>query len=177
MRTLAEIQLQFRDAVVHAGAEVGPLLIGGSDPVKRLMIHRRNFETSLVDALLGKFPATGWLVGTPFLQQAADRFIREHPPQAPCIAEYGAAFPDFLSQCPGTGHLPYVGEFAELEWHVGQVAIAIDDARCMRATWPVDELMKFYLTDTAPDHFELSPIDGWIEVHGGRGQFRLRRRS
>ena len=175
MRTLAEIQRQFRDAVIHADADVGPLLIGGSDPVKRLMIHQRNYETSLVDALLGKFPATGWLVGTPFLLQAASRFVREHPPQGPCIAEYGAAFPGFLSQCPGAERLPYLGEFAELEWHVGQVAIAINDARCMRARWPVDELLKFYLTDAAPDRFELSPIDVWIEVRGGRGEFRLTR--
>ncbi len=175
MRTLAEIQQQFRDAVIHADTEVVSLLIGGSDPVKRLLIHQRNFETSLVDALISKFPATGWLVGTPFLLQAARRFVREHPPQAPCIAEYGAAFPDFLSQCPSTGHLPYLGEFAKLEWHVGQVAIAIDHARCMHATWPVDELMKFYLTDTAPDRFELSRIDAWIEVSGGRGEFRFAR--
>jgi len=177
MQTLAEIQLQFRDAVVHAGAEVGPLLIGGSDPVKRLMIHQRNFETSLVDALLGKFPATAWLVGTSFLLQAGTRFVHECPPQAPCIAEYGAAFPEFLSQYPGAERLPYLGEFAELEWHVVQVAIAIEETRSMHATWPVDELMKFFLTDAAPDHFELSPIDAWIEVHGGRGQFRLSRRS
>ena len=177
MRTLAEIQQQFRDAVIHADTEVVPLLIGGSDPVKRLMIHQRNFETSLVDALIGKFPATGWLVGTPFLLQAAGRFVRKHPPQAPCIAEYGVEFPEFLSQCPGAERLPYLGEFAELEWHVGQVAIAIDDARCMHLTWPVDELIKFYLTDAAPDRFELSRIDAWIEVSGGRGEFRFTRLS
>jgi hypothetical protein len=175
MRTLSEIQLQFRDAVIHAGAEVGPLLIGGNDPVKRLMIHQRNYETSLVDALTCKFPATAWLVGTPFLLQAARRFVREHPPQAPCIAEYGAAFPDFLSQSPGAERLPYLGEFAELEWHVGQVAIAVDDVRYLHATWPVDELITFYLTDTAPDRLELAPIDTWIEVRGGRGEFRFAR--
>ncbi len=175
MRTLAEIQLQFRDAVIHGDAEVVPLLMGGSDPVKRLTIHQRNYETSLVDAVLGKFPATGWLVGTPFLLQAATRFVHERPPQAPCIAEYGAAFPEFLSQYPGAERFPYLGEFAKLEWHVGQVAIAIEETRSMHATWPVDELITFYLTDTAPHHFELSPIDAWIEVRGGRGEFRFAR--
>src|SRR6266850_3548189 len=171
MPSLAEIQLQFRNAVVDGGlhdfAYTASLLLGGRDPEKRLIIHQRNYHTSLVDALLVKFPATGWLIGTPFLTEAARRFVREHPPQAPCIAEYGAEFPDFLAQCPGTQRIPYAGEFTQLEWFVGQVAIAVDHApidneafsiiepaalpdtlltlqsglHYLHASWPVDELM------------------------------------
>src|SRR5207237_2047615 len=101
-------------------------LIGGRDPEKRLIIHQQNYHTSLVDALLVKFPATGWLTGTPFLTEAAKRFVQEHPPQAPCIAEYGAVFPDFLAQFSGTERVQYLAEFVQLEWFVGQVAIAVD---------------------------------------------------
>jgi hypothetical protein len=202
MPRLAEIQLHFRDAIVDGDVQqVAPWLVGGGDPEKRLGVHQRNYQSSLVDSLLVKFPATGWLIGTPFLREAAKHFIREHPPQAPCIAEYGAAFPDFLAQCPGAERLPYLREFAQLEWHVGQMAIAVDMApvgneefstidadvlpdtlltqqsglHYLHASWAVDELMKLYLTETAPDQFELSAGDVWIEVRGARGAFHLKR--
>jgi hypothetical protein len=74
---LAEIQQRFRNAVVsNAVRDIAPLLAGGADPVRRLMIHQRNYETSLVDALLGRFPATAWLAGTPLLRRAATEFVR-----------------------------------------------------------------------------------------------------
>jgi len=202
MPTLAETQSHFRDALLHGDTRsVASWLVGGRDPGKRLIIHQRNYQTSLVEALLVKFPATGWLIGTPFLTEAARRFVREHPPHAPCIAEYGAAFPDFLSQCPGTQRVPYLGEFAQLEWFVGQAAIAVDHASIgneafstietaalpdtqltlqtglhyLQASSPVDELMKFYLTETAPPQFELSPAGVWLEVSGARGEFHVGR--
>jgi len=60
--------------------------------VGRLSIHRRNYQKSLTEALLVKFPATAWLMGSAFVRQAAERFVCERPPTAPCIAEYGAEF-------------------------------------------------------------------------------------
>ena len=45
----------------------------------------------------------------------------------------------------------------------------------LNASWPVDELMKLYLTETAPDRLELSPAKVWIEVRGARGEFHLSR--
>jgi hypothetical protein len=202
MQRLAEVQFQFRNALIDRN--VGPIasiLVGGRDPKKRLTIHQRNYETSLVDALLVKFPATGWLIGTPFLTKAAQRFVHEHPPQAPCIAEYGGGFPDFLSKHPGAGRMLYLRDFAELEWCVGHVAIAVDalsisgdtfsnvapetlpnmrlhlqpGLRYLKGSWPVDELMKLYLTETTPNQLELAPSDVWIEVRGARGEFQLNR--
>jgi len=202
MLRLAEIQSHFRKAVVDGDTRgVATVLIGGYDPEKRLTVHQRNYQTGLVDSLLVKFPATAWLIGTPFVTEAAKHFAREHPPQAPCIAEYGAAFPDFLAGCPETQRLPYLRKFAQLEWYVGQVSIAVDHApvtgkdfsiidagalpetvlmlqsglHYIEASWPVDELMKLYLTEKVPDYFELSPADVWIEVRGARGEFQLNR--
>jgi hypothetical protein len=43
------------------------------------------------------------------------------------------------------------------------------------ASWPVDELLKLYLTETAPHRFELMPTPVWIEVRGSRGEFQLDR--
>ena len=110
----------------HVGQLVRQQLLafhaGGIEP------PRRNYETSLVAALVTKFPATVWLTGSRFVTEAAHRFVREYPPQAPCIAEYGRTFPRFLSSCPGADRTPYLHDFAELEWHVGRVAIAVDEA-------------------------------------------------
>ncbi len=202
MPRLAEIQFHFRQAVIDGDVQrIAPMLVGGREPASRLSVHQRNYETSLVDALLVKFPATGWLIGTPFLTEMARHFVHDHPPQAPCIAEYGAGFPALLSKYGRTERVPYLRDFAELEWHVGQVAIAVDappmlrDAfsivapealpamrltlqpglHYLRTLWPVDELLKLYLTETAPDRLELTPAEVWIEVRGARGQFQFSR--
>ena len=202
MWQLDEIQTRFRDAVVRGDTEaIAHILVGGSSPQNRLAIHQRNYQTSLADALLVKFPATGWLIGTPVLLNAAQRYVWERPPNAPCIAEYGAGFPQFLATWPSCERLPYVREFAELEWYVGKAAIAVDkppvsneafsaiEANALpdavlslqsglhhiHASWPIDELMNLYLTETAPDHFDLAPGDVWIEVRGERGGFQLNR--
>ena len=92
MRTLPETQSQFRDALIQSDADavaaLRRLLVGGIDPQRRLSIHQRNYQKSLIEALLVKFPATGWLMGSAFVRQAAERFVCERPPTAPCIAEY-----------------------------------------------------------------------------------------
>src|SRR5262245_28355676 len=205
MPTLAETQLRFRDAVVQGDmrhiSSLASLLVGGRSPEKRLIVHQRNYRQSLVDALLIKFPATGWLLGTPMLTGAATRFIREYPPQAPCIAEFGAGFPDFLSRSSAAVRAPYVREFAELEWYVAKVAIAVSGVpvtleelsfiqaeslmdtllelqpglHYLRTSWPVDELMELYLSESAPERFEISPAEVDIEIRGARGELHLSR--
>jgi hypothetical protein len=202
MPSLAETQLRLRRAVVGDDtAGIPPQLIGGRDPGRRLAIHQRHYRSSLVAAIGSKFPATAWLLGTPFLDEAARQFVRQHPPAAPCIAEYGEEFPHFLSTYLGGARVPYLCSFAQLEWHLGQVAIAVDqpavalDAfstfeirtlmdtsltlqsglRYLHASWPVDDLMKLYLSDTAPAEYRLAPADVWLEVRGARGEFRIDR--
>jgi len=199
---LAETQSQLRRAVVAGdAAAIVPLLVGGRDPQKRLAIHQRNYETSLVKALLGKFPATHWLVGTPFLMESAREFIRVRPSCAPCIAEYGGDFPAFLAMRPFAVRVPYLRWFAELEWHLGHVSIAVDQpalslgdasildgasladatlatqpgVRYLQAPWPIDELIQLYLTEQAPEHFQLAAADVRLEIRGARGAFRINR--
>ncbi|MBI4464811.1 MAG: putative DNA-binding domain-containing protein [Acidobacteria bacterium] len=202
MPALANIQQAMRQAIV-AGvtSHLDTLLVGGKIPTKRLAIHRRHYEASLVKAMLEKFPATTWLVGSAYLSDAARQYIREYPPQDPCIAVYGVTFPQYLALCPGSDRLPYLQAFAELEWHVGQVSIAVDypaipieelaavgmdnlpettlnlqpGTRYLHAGWPVDELMRYFLTDTAPEQVEFEPSDLWLEVRGARGEFHINR--
>jgi len=199
---LAEIQSLFRQGVLTSDfSRLAPLLAGGRYPEKRFAIHQRHYETSLVTALQCKYPATAWLVGMRFVTEAATRFVHEFPPQAPCIAEYGRGFPKFLSERPGGERTPYLYDFAELEWHGGHAAIAVDippvsmeqlsiisaDALpgailtlqpgvCyLKVSWPVDQLLKLYLNDSAPDRFSMESRDIWLEVRGARGQFQVNR--
>lgn len=200
MPTLAETQALFRHALVTGDSSgVAGSLDGRFQ--KRIAIHRRNYQSSLVDALLGKFPAVAWLVGIGFVREAAETFVEQCPPQKPCIAEYGEKFPEFLSTRPGAELVPYLQEFAELEWHIGHMAIAIPDrhlaitelssidsekipelrmslqhgVRYLRSSWPIDELMKLYVTDCVPDQLEFAPCDVFLEVRGARGAFQINR--
>ncbi len=202
MQSLAELQDRVRQAVTGGDATaLASLLAGGGRPERRLAIHRRHHQTSLVNALLQKFPATAWLIGTRLLTDAAARFVHAHPPTAPCIADYGAQFPEFLAALPETAHLPYLQDFSALEWHLGHIAVAIEEPHVepraiaardldrlpdltlglqpglcyLCADWPVDELMQLFLSDTAPDSFTLDQGEVWLELRGSRGTFGLSR--
>ena len=201
---LPDLQRQLRNAVVIGDtASVAPLLVGGREPAKRLAIHLHHYEASLTAAVVGRFPATGWLVGPRRIEDAARRFVHQYPPTAPCIAEYGVSFPAFLATWPGTAHLTYVPEFADLDWHLGRLAVSVDvaavkrerlaaidssdlaDARVtlqsgthyLRASWPIDELIAMYLADTSPESWALVDGEVRVEARGSRGAFRFSRLS
>ena len=179
MLTLADIQRGIRDAVVNGNGEaVAPILIGGTRPEHRLAIHRRHYEESLTGALVERFPATVWLVGSELVTDAATPFIREHPPSRPCIAEYGDGFPRYLGAHPATASLAYVAQFAELEWHLGGLALATEESAnvlYVHLDWTLDELIGFYLTDAAPDEYALRREDVWLEIRGLRGELQMNR--
>ena len=179
MLTLADIQRGIRDAVVTGKDEaVAPLLVGGARPEHRLAIHRRHYEASLTRALVERFPATVWLVGSELVTHAATSFIHEHPPSRPCIAEYGDGFPRYLGTHPATASLPYLAQFAELEWHLGRMALATEESENVRhihLDWTLDELIGFYLTDAAPDKYALRQEDVWLEIRGLRGELQMNR--
>jgi hypothetical protein len=199
---LADVQSRLRDALIDGDLDAAsPSLVNGRDALGRLAIHRRHYETSLVDALLARFPATGWLIGSRAVIEAARAFVRQHPPSAPCIAEYGVEFPAFLAAQPSSPALPYLRSFAELDWHLGRVSVEVERPSLSRArvaglapeelaasiaviqpgthflsaSWPIDELARIFLADAAPDLLSLSPEAVWLEVRGARGDVGLAR--
>jgi len=182
---LADLQRQMRDAVVSGDhASISPLLVGGQNASKRLAVHLHHYEASLTAAVVGRFPATGWLVGSHRLEGAARQFVHDHPPTAPCIAEYGSQFPGFLAT-----------------WHLGRLAVSIDVAAVGRkrlaaidptdladvgvtlqsgthylcASWPIDTLITMYLADASPASWTLVSEEVRIEARGARGSFRFSR--
>jgi hypothetical protein len=179
MLTLADIQTGIREAVVNGnGVAVAPVLLGGSRPERRLAIHRRHYMASLTRALVERFPATVWLIGSELVTDAATSFVRKQPPSRPCIAEYGDGFPRYLGAHPAARSLPYLAQFAELEWHLGRLALATEDSanvQYVQLDWALDELIGLYLTDTAPDEYALRREDVWLEIRGLRGELQMNR--
>lgn len=199
---LADLQRQMRDAVVNGDcAPIESLLVGGRHARRRLAIHRHHYDASLTAAVVGRFPATGWLVGLRRLEDAAREFVHRHPPTAPCIAEYGARFPRFLAAWPETAPLTYVPEFADLDWHLGRLAVSVhvpavereslaaidptdltdmgvtlqSGTHYLRASWPIDELITMYLANASRESWTLVDEDVRIEARGARGSFRFSR--
>jgi hypothetical protein len=199
---LADLQARVRRAVVDGdGASIASFLAGAPSPSRRLAIYQRHYDASLVTQLLGRFPTVVWLAGSGFVTDAARAFIRAHPPAAPCLAEYGEDFPGFLAGLPGAGRVPYLRSVGEVDWRLGEVAVAIDrpsaeistlagftpeallelrlllqpGLRHIEAGWPVDELVKLHLADRAPDRLEFEPADVNLEIRGARGAFRIGR--
>jgi hypothetical protein len=72
-------------------ARLAPSLFGGRAPSSRLAIYRRNYEVSLLRALMAKFPATHWLLGDGIFAPVARDFAFAHPPRKPSLAEYAEA--------------------------------------------------------------------------------------
>jgi hypothetical protein len=179
MPALVDIQSSVRDALVRGDRRaLAPLLSGGAHPEQRLAVHQRHYAASLTRALLDRFPATVWLVGSEFVTDAATSFIREQPPSKPCIAEYGESFPQHLGTHPAAVSLPYLSQFAELEWHLGRLALATEhspNVHYLHLDWSLDELIGVYLTDSAPDAFALRQEDVWLELRGLRGALEMHR--
>ena len=178
MLTLADIQAGIRNALVDGNsAAVAPVLLGGTRPEHRLAIHQRHYVASLTRTLVDRFPATVWLVGSELVTHVATSFIRKHPPSRPCVAEYGEGFPRYLG---AAGSLPYLTQFAELEWHLGRLALATEESpnvQYIHLDWALDELIGVYLTDTAPDAYALRQEDVWLEIRGLRGELQMNRLS
>lgn len=177
--SLADVQSAIRDALVLGDASaIAPALSGGADPSRRLAVHQRHYTASLIQALLDRFPATVWLVGSEVVTDAARSFIRAQPPSKPCIAEYGDTFPRHLAAQAAAATLPYLSQFAELEWHLGRLALAVDDSphtHYVHLDWSLDELIGVYLTESAPDQFTLRREDVWLEIRGLRGMLEMSR--
>jgi Putative DNA-binding domain len=197
---LADFQAQVRGAIVDGeAAPLAALLTGSREPLKRFAIHQRHYDIHLARTLAGKFPAMEWLAGSPFMMAAAQDFIRQSPPRAPCIAEYGEGFPAFVGTRDETRNIPWLRWVGELEWRLGQAALAVEYAplapaalveiaperladcalalqpgvRYLAAPWPVDALLELFLSDSAPASYALDAEDVFLEVRGARGAFSI----
>lgn len=202
MLGLADAQAAMRTAIIDGSAAgILPRLIGGRDPRYRLSIHQRHYGASIADLLRRRFPTLEWLVGAPFLAQAANDFARWSPPSRPVLGEYGVDFPNFLAGLPSVEAMPWLVDLGALEWRLAEVAAQIElpalgldafaafsensldeiglrlqpGASYFNSAWPVDDLVRYCLDGNAPERLEFSMTPIWLELCGARGSFSIRR--
>lgn len=135
MLGLPELQGAFRDALLNGNTrrilrEVENRRVGA---VGALAIYRNHVRISLTAALRTTFPVVSKLVDERFFAFAAHAYIQAQPPASPCLNEYGATFPDFLSAFAPCRSLPYLADVARLEWALNLARIAPHAPRLDRA--------------------------------------------
>jgi hypothetical protein len=125
---IADVQRRITDAMLSGEPSNArdTVIVVGADPMRRLAIHRQHYRSSLARSIVDRFPATVWLTGSEFVADAAKVFVQTHPPTRPCIAEYGEHFSRYLATRPAAAALPYLEQFATIDWHLGRLAIAAD---------------------------------------------------
>jgi len=126
MLALPDLQDAFRDALLDGNAkrilrEIENRRVGAAGA---LAIYRNHVRLSLTAALRTTFPVVCRLVDERFFAFAAHAYIQAQPPSAPCLAEYGVSFPDFLAGFAPCRSLPYIADVARLEWALNLAQIA-----------------------------------------------------
>jgi hypothetical protein len=127
---LRELQAAFADALSTAGSDaLLPHIVGnGIAPAQRLDVYRNNMRHNRRAALRAVYPVVEQLVGAPFFDYAADRYIDVCASTSGDIHRYGASFPDFLQGFAPAAHLAYLPDTARLEWAMHLAFHAADHA-------------------------------------------------
>jgi hypothetical protein len=128
MSSLRELQAAIAESI-RAGdtsAAQGLVVSDAIAATARLAIYRNHFLVTLKDVVAATFPVVERLVGRPFFNAAAHRFVQSRPPTSPCLFEYGGAFADFLDGLPEVAGLPYLADVARLEWALAKADNAAD---------------------------------------------------
>lgn len=128
MLALPELQGRLAEAIV-TGRTVGLDAEIADDGIpwhRRIQIYRNHYRITLAEALAATFPAVQRLVGDACFGSLARRFVRLSPPAGPCLFEYGAGFPYFLSKQPELQGLACAADLARLEWAMNEALHAPD---------------------------------------------------
>ncbi|MBZ8117100.1 DNA-binding domain-containing protein [Roseovarius sp. LXJ103] len=158
----------------------------------RFSVYRNNVAVSLTEALEVSFPAIRKLIGDENFRGLMGIFLRQHPPTAPMISQYGDALPGFIEGFSQLNHLGYLPDVARLEqalresYHSAD-ADPIDPAllqslapdalmgahltlapalHLIRSEWPVHQIWAYNMEDGAP-----KPTGGAQDVLVTRPQF------
>jgi len=132
---LALRDLQAAFAAHLRGADHGGLageVVGDAIPAAaRLRVHRHHVFETLGAALAMTFPTAQAVVGDDYFRGLTRAFIGGSLPEQPVLAEYGAAFPDFIEGHDAARRLPYLADVARLDWALN---VAFHAPACGRLT-------------------------------------------
>lgn len=197
MPTLLELQREMARALRSGdAAAVKPAIEpDGLDPAARLGVYRNHFLVSLGDVLAATYPVVARLVGETWFRAAARRFVQSDPPCSPCLAEYGAGFPDFLESLPEAGGLSYLADVARLEWALASAGFAPDapalvpdvlaaageeavaaifvphpSVALIRSAWPIDRIWRANRPGRDPETVDLGDGGVRLLVHRHDGE-------
>ncbi|MCX7172879.1 MAG: DNA-binding domain-containing protein [Proteobacteria bacterium] len=126
MHSLHSCQSAFREAI-FSGSESSenallPMLLEpDAVALRRLSAYRNSIIGNLSAALRSCYPVVARIVGMPFFNEAARRFILAVPSESGDLNEYGETFGDFLAGYPHAAGLAYLPDVTRLEWLVQQV--------------------------------------------------------
>ncbi|MBP0590789.1 putative DNA-binding domain-containing protein [Paraburkholderia sp. LEh10] len=128
MHSLHEFQAAFAAAIFEQDPSAIDGTLCGDNTQDRLAVYIGNTYHNLREALRAVYPVVDRLVGEPFFDYAANRYIRDHPSQSGDIQRFGDSFPAFLESFPPAVSLSYLADTATLEWLVHEVFHAADHA-------------------------------------------------
>jgi hypothetical protein len=202
--SLEELQRGICDAICGGDdAQLSEVVAAdGMAPASRLRIYRNHAVITLTDALKATCPVVCRLVSDGFFAYATHEFIREHLPQRPCLAEYGADFAEFLAQFPPCRDLGYLADIARLEWAINQALHAEDVAaitrgelsripaadaprlvlnlhpasRLLESRWPIERIWHANQVDGDPD-LEIDLDSGGVRLQVRRCDDRVSLKS
>lgn len=143
---LAAVQAAFRENALCMDDSGAMALLADPEAERkaRLTVYRNNTIASLVEALALAFPACRLQVGDENFTWAASRFVMACPPEAAVLAQYGAAFPDFLETlAPVRQNAAALPDLARLEWALHAAYFAAEActlAPSSLADLPADQL-------------------------------------
>lgn len=123
---LAQMQAAFGEALFGDSPEAALRWIDNEDGLakNRLLVYRRNAQTSLLECLKRRYPRVCSWLGSADFDALARAFVRSHPPDDEVLINYGAGFSEFLDRRSKEGGVgskiaPWMPDLAKLElyWH------------------------------------------------------------
>ena len=92
--------------------------VESGDAKQRLEIYKSTININLTNSLKLTYPGIWQLVGEECANNLALLFCKQHKylPKTGCLDDFGKEFSDFLTTITELSHLPYLAEYAQLEW-------------------------------------------------------------
>jgi hypothetical protein len=112
--TLARFQDGFVAALLAPGRAPAPEIAAlAAQPA--FAVYRNTVMKGCIDALQANYPAVARLTGEEWFRAAAAIYMREAPPSAPMLLDYGAGFAEFLTRFEPAAEMPYLPGVARLD--------------------------------------------------------------
>lgn len=116
-------------------------------------VYQNNYYLSLQKTITDIYKNCLTLVGAKRFQELIHSYIKQNPSTAKTLVHYGSCFADFVASCEQLSNLPYLSDFAKLEWLCHQTMFADDDIafdlqQLARIPDHLHESLKFNLQPT-----------------------------